>query len=135
MLCGPLDGGARSVYTWTAAPYVANVDFTLCQDVAQPGTIPDAGALLQMAVQALSDAGAPQQVALQVYLNTAGPQLTIQYPPTAQPKAPYSVTVTSNVVLQSFPNVTLTGSQGTTAAQVTATADAGTVFSPLRRGC
>lgn len=121
VLCGPLDGGARTIYTWTAAPYVANVNFTQCQDLLQSSPTSDAG-LLQLAVQAFSNSDAGQQAAVQVYLNTAGPQLTIQYPPTAQPKAPYSVTVTSSVPLQSFPIVTL----GSVSGQVTATADAGT---------
>ncbi len=107
VLCGPLDGGAHTIYTWAAAPYLANVDFSPCQDVTQPNPVDGGYPLLQVGAQALSDAGALQQATVQVYVNTVGPQLTVQYPPSAQPNSPFTVQVTSNVPLASFPQVTL----------------------------
>ncbi len=62
---------------------------------------------MQLSALALSDAGAPQQDSVQVFLNTKGPVLSVQYPPTAQPKAPFTVQVTSDLPLRSFPEVTL----------------------------
>jgi hypothetical protein len=105
VLCGP-DGGARTIYTWTAPPYAALVSFGLCQDVTVPNP-GDGGPFLPIAVIALTDAGAVQEVAFDVIFNTAGPALTVQYAPTAQPKSPFSVTVTSSVPLRSIPTVAL----------------------------
>ena len=121
VLCGPLDGGAHTLYTWTAGPYLALVDFSPCQDVTQPNPVDGGYPLLQVGAQALSDAGAVQQATVQVNVNTRGPQLTVQYPPSAQPNSPFTVTVTSNVPLQSFPQVTL----GTLPGQVSAVSDGG----------
>jgi len=106
VLCGP-DGGARTIFTWTAPPYAAVVSFNLCQDVTVPN--PDGGTtpFLPIAVRALTDAGAVQEVAFEVAFNTLGPALTVQYPPTAQPKSPFSVTVTSTDELRSIPTVSL----------------------------
>ncbi|MGO8971833.1 MAG: hypothetical protein ACLQDQ_19920 [Myxococcaceae bacterium] len=109
VLCGP-DGGQRAAYAWAAPPYIALVDFAQCESVAVAN--PDAGPLLlQLAVQAFSDAGALQQSDFQVFLNTQGPALTVQYPPSAQPLAPYTVQVTStaDAGLKSFPEVLLDG--------------------------
>jgi NHL repeat len=109
VLCGPLDGGARTVFTWNAPPYQAFVNFGLCQDVAIAN--PDGGPLplLQLEVVALTDAGATQEVGFNVSLNLNGPSLSVQFPPTAQPKASFTVTVTSDQPLRSFPGVTLDG--------------------------
>src|SRR5271166_4724836 len=41
LLCGPLDGGARQAYAWGSAPYVALVDFSVCQGLTDPN--PDGG--------------------------------------------------------------------------------------------
>ncbi|MGO9829649.1 MAG: hypothetical protein ACLPJH_05870 [Myxococcaceae bacterium] len=122
VLCGP-DGGQRTAYAWAAPPYIALVDFAPCESVAVPN--PDAGPLLlQLAVQAVSDAGALQQSDFQVFLNTQGPALTVQYPPSAQPLAPYTVQVssTADAGLRSFPEVLLDGQP---ASSVTVVQDAG----------
>ncbi len=117
VLCGPPDGGPRTIQVWTAPPYAALVDFSLCQGLTGPN--PDGGyPLLQLQVVAQSDAGIPQQAALEVAFNTVGPVLSIQYPPSAQPKAPFTVQVTSNTALSSFPVVTL-DSQPATSVTVT----------------
>ncbi len=110
VLCGPPDGGAHLIYTWASAPYQALVDFSLCQDVAQRN--PDAGhPLLQVQVTAISggDAGATQQKGVDVFLNTDGPVLTVLYPPSAQPKTPFTVLVATDGGLRSFPQVLLDG--------------------------
>jgi hypothetical protein len=108
ILCGPADGGARTVYTWAAAPYLALVDFSSCESLATPN--PDAGPpFLALAVRALSDAGATQEVDFQVQFNIVGPHLSVLYPPSAQPKAPFTVQVSSDGPLSSFPEVTLAG--------------------------
>ncbi len=119
VLCGPPDGGAHVIYTWASAPYQALVDFSLCQDVSQVN--PDAGhPLLQVQVTALSggDAGATQQKGVDVFLNTDGPLLSVLYPPTAQPKTPFTVLVATDGGLRSFPQVLL---DGLPATSVTAT--------------
>ncbi len=126
LLCGPLDGGARTAYSWAAPPYFALVDLSRCQGLTQPDPT-DAGALpiLKLSAQAFSDAGALQQDSVDVFLNTKGPVLSVQYPPTAQPKAPFTVQVTSDLPLRSFPEVTL---DARPASSVTATqGDAGPV--------
>lgn len=108
VLCGPPDAGARTVYTWPAAPYLALVDFSTCQSLAYSN--PDGGlALLALSVVALTDAGASQAVDFPVQFNTQGPVLTVLYPPSAQPKAPFTVLVSSDESLRSFPLVGLAG--------------------------
>jgi hypothetical protein len=106
VVCGPSDGGARTVFTWASPPYAALVNFALCQDVTQVN--PDGGnPLLQIDVFALSDAGALQDAGLTVFLNSTGPDLLVQYPPTAQPKSSFTVSVSANIPLRSIPEVSL----------------------------
>jgi hypothetical protein len=107
VLCGPLDGGARVVHTWTSPPYLGQLNFGVCQGVTE--TNPDGGSLpiLDIEVRALSDAGATNEVDLVVSFNSVGPDLTVSYPPTAQPKSPFTVTVGSNIPLRSIPQVSL----------------------------
>jgi hypothetical protein len=108
VLCGPLDGGAHTVFTWSAAPYLAPVSFGVCQDVTQQN--PDGGdPLLQITVFALSDAGAVQDAGITVFLDSRGPDLLVQYPPTAQPKSSFTVTVSADIELRSIPEVSLGG--------------------------
>lgn len=108
LLCGSLDGGTRLAYAWATPPYLALVDFSVCQGVTTPN--PDGGnPLLQLIAQALSDAGAPNTAAVQVQLNAAAPQLTAVFPPTAQPKSPFTVVVTSSTELSALPVVMLAG--------------------------
>jgi hypothetical protein len=107
LLCGPLDAGARQVYAWATPPYLALVDFSACQGLTTPvdGGFPT----LQLIAQAVSDAGAPNQATVQVLLNAAAPQLTAVFPPTAQPKSPFTVVVSSDLQLSALPVVTLAG--------------------------
>ena len=122
VLCGPLDAGARTVYSWAAPPYVSLVDFTQCQDVAQPN--PDGGfPSLQLAVEAFSDAGATQVQALGVFFDTLGPTLAVQYPPTVQPRSAFTVVVSTTDQLRSLPQVAL---DGLAASSITGTQDGGT---------
>lgn len=109
VLCGPLDAGARQAFEWSAPPYVASVDLSVCQSLATPN--PDGGPLqlLQLGFQAFTDAGATNEKDFQVQLNTNSPHISVQYPPTAQPHSPFTVTVTSDVPLNSFPVVMLAG--------------------------
>ena len=126
LLCGPPDGGARTAYSWAAPPYFALVDLSRCEGLTQPDPT-DAGALpiLMLSAQAFSDAGALQQDSVDVFLNTKGPVLSVQYPPTAQPKAPFTVQVTSDLPLRSFPEVTLDARPASSVT--TAQGDAGSV--------
>ena len=113
VLCGPLDGGARTVFTWTSPPYLANVNFGVCQDVTEQN--PDGGnPLLNIGVFAFSDAGTVQDAGLSVFLNDKGPDLLVQYPPTAQPKSTFTVTVSSNIALSAIPQVALAGTPADT---------------------
>lgn len=126
VLCGELDAGARTVYTWAAPPYLALVDFAQCQDVVLPS--PDAGGLplLPLTVQAISDAGASQFASLEVFFNTVAPVLSVQYAPSAQPHAPFSVLVSSNTALKSFPSVSLNNTPADSVTAVQSTPDGGT---------
>jgi len=128
VLCGPPDAGARTVYTWSAAPYLALVDFSTCQSLAYPN--PDGGQypLLALSVLALTDAGASQAVDFPVQFNTQGPVLTVLYPPSAQPKAPFTVLVSANEPLRSFPLVGLAGT-GPTSVTSAPNPDGGPVYS------
>jgi hypothetical protein len=108
VLCGSLDGGpGHTVFTWAVAPYVAMVNFAICQDVTEPN--PDGGKvpLLQLAVRATTDAGGVKDDAVLVTFDTSGPSLTAQFAPTVQPKSAFSVTVSSDVPLRSIPEVLL----------------------------
>ena len=111
VLCGPLDAGARQAFAWAAPPYQGLVDFSVCQGLTTPN--PDGGSvpLLQLGFQALSDAGAIGEVPVLVQFNTAGPDISVQFPPTAQPNSPFTVTVTvlSGGPLSAFPVVLLAG--------------------------
>ena len=119
VLCGPQDGGARTIQIWTAPPYLALVDFSLCQGLTIPNLSADGGfPLLELEVVAQSDAGVPQEKDLQVLFDAVGPVLSVLYPPSAQPKAPFTVVVTSDRPLRSFPEVTL-DSQPATSVTVT----------------
>ncbi len=111
VLCGPLDAGLTA-FSWSAPPYVAMVDFSVCQSLTTPN---DAGPLplLQLSFQAHSDAGGYQEKDFPVQLNAQSPRLIVQYPPTAQPKSPFTVTVSSDVPLSSFPVVMLAGISAT----------------------
>jgi hypothetical protein len=117
VICGPPDAGGRTVYAWGAPPYVALVDFSPCEGFATPG--PDGGLpLLPLAVRAISGAGALGEVELQVQFNAAGPVVSVLYPPSAQPKAPFTVVVTSDRPLGSFPTVVLDGLAATSVTAV-----------------
>jgi hypothetical protein len=120
VLCGPLDGGARQAYAWSSFPYVAVVDFSVCQGLTAKN--PDGGLpLLQLSVQALSDAGGENQVDLEVQLDGTGPVFAVEYPPSAQPNSPFTVTVaTDGGPFGSLPLVTLAG---LSADSVTLTSD------------
>jgi hypothetical protein len=120
VLCGPLDGGARQAYAWASPPYIALVDFSVCQGLTSKN--PDGGyPVLQLSVEALSDAGAQNQVDLQVQLNAAGPQFAVVFPPSAQPQSPFTVVVaTDGGPFSSLPVVTLAG---LSADSVTVSAD------------
>ncbi len=111
LLCGPLDGGARQAYAWGSPPFVALVDFSVCQGLTVPN--PDAGSpMLQLSVQAVTTAGADAGENLRVFLDATGPAISVVYPPTAQPKSPFVVLVTPTDPqhpLSSFPVVLLAG--------------------------
>ncbi|MGO8970430.1 MAG: putative Ig domain-containing protein [Myxococcaceae bacterium] len=109
LLCGPLDGGARVAYVWPSPPYLALVDLSVCEGLTTPN--PDGGPIseLQLSVQAVSTVGADSGVDLQVFLDATGPLISVQYPPTAQPKSPFTVVVSSNDPLGSLPVVALAG--------------------------
>lgn len=133
VLCGPLDAGARTVYTWAAPPYLALVDFAQCQDVVLPS--PGAGGLplLPLTVQATSDAGASQFASLEVFFNTTAPILSVQYAPSAQPNAPFLVQVSSNTALKSFPSVSLNNTPADSVTAVQSTPDGGTYLASFAR--
>lgn len=121
VFCGPLNAGARQVYAWAAPPYAALVDFSGCQSLTTKD--PDGGLpLLQVSVQVLSNADGGQDAGVQVHLNAGGPIIAVSYPPTAQPKSPFSVTVTvvDGGPLSALPVVTLAGQP---ASSITLTAD------------
>jgi hypothetical protein len=108
VLCGSLDGGpGHTVFTWAVAPYVGMVNFAICQDVTEPN--PDGGSIpvLQLAVRAITDAGGVKDDAVLVAFDTSGPALTAQFAPTVQPKSSFRVTVSSDVLLRSIPQVLL----------------------------
>jgi hypothetical protein len=109
VLCGPIDGGARTAYVWAGPPFTALVDFSPCEGLTEPQ--PDGGSppLLPLSFRAVSDAGAAAEQDFTVRLNAAGPNVFADYPPTAQPKSPFTVTVTSDSPLSSFPTVLLGG--------------------------
>jgi hypothetical protein len=125
VLCGVADAGARTIFVWAAPPYLAQVNFATCQALAAPN--PDAGyPILPVTVRALSDAGATEDVSLEVFLNSTSPTLSVQYPPTAQPKSPFTVQVSSNAGLRSFPSVTLDSVPADSVTALEAGPDGGT---------
>ena len=132
VLCGAADAGARTVFVWAAPPYLAQVNFATCQDLTFPN--PDGGSfpILPLTVRALSDAGATQDVSLEVSLNDVTPVLSVQYPPTAQPKAPFTVQVSTNVLPRSFPSVTLAGVPADSVTALEAGPDGGTYLAFFR---
>ncbi|MGO9829695.1 MAG: putative Ig domain-containing protein [Myxococcaceae bacterium] len=118
LLCGPLDGGARVAYAWASPPYLALVDLSICEGLTTPN--PDGGPIsqLQLSVQAVSTAGADSGVDLPVWLDATGPLISVQYPPTAQPKSPFTVVVSSNDPLGSLPVVSLAGNAANSVVSV-----------------
>jgi hypothetical protein len=109
VLCGPLDGGARQAYAWASPPYIAPVDLSVCQGLTTKN--PDGGLpLLQLSVEALSDAGGQKQVEVQVQLDAEGPVFAVEFPPSAQPKSPFTVMVVTDAgPFSELPVVTLAG--------------------------
>jgi hypothetical protein len=109
VLCGPLDGGARQAYAWASPPYIATVDLSVCQGLTTNN--PDGGLpLLQLSVQALSDGGGQNEFDLQVQLDAVGPVFAVEFPPSAQPKSPFTVTVVTDAgPFSELPVVTLAG--------------------------
>jgi hypothetical protein len=129
LLCGPLDAGARQAYVWATPPYLAVVDFSVCQGLTTPN--PDGGriSILQLSAQALSDAGALGTASVQVQLNADAPVLSAQYPPSAQPRSPFTVLVTSNLQLSSLPVVMLAGNAADSITSVPSSGDGGYSYS------
>jgi hypothetical protein len=107
LLCGPLDGGARTAFVWTAPPYRALVDFSPCEGLTQP--VPGGFPRLPLAVQAATDAGAFSEVDVEVQLDATGPVVFALYAPTVQPKSLFTVTILSDRALLSIPLVVLDG--------------------------
>jgi hypothetical protein len=125
VLCGPLDGGARQAYAWATPPYLALVDFSVCQGLTSKN--PDGGLpLLQLSVQALSDAGAQKEVDFQVQLDAVGPVFAVEFPPSAQPKSPFAVTVVTDAgPFSALPVVTLAGLSADSITVTSGASDAG----------
>jgi hypothetical protein len=108
VLCGPLDGGARTAYVWGGPPFKALVDFTPCVGLTEPS--PGGGKpRLPLSVRALTDAGAVSEKDFNVLLDATGPAVSAAYAPTVQPNAQFEVVVSSDEALSAAPSVLLDG--------------------------